>query len=126
MDKLIIKAKKNFPYIHLDPQTGKLELKGKSSPEDAHEFYEPILNWLKEYSQNPAKKTVLEIYLNYFNTASSKNIFYILRIMQSITETGNEVTIRWIYDKNDIDLKEAGEDYAQIVDAPFEFVIINK
>jgi hypothetical protein len=126
MDKLKIKAKNNFPYIHLDPDSGKLEFKGKSSPENAQEFYEPILTWLKEYSKTPAKKTVLEIYLNYFNTASSKSIFYILRIIQSIAKSGNNVLIRWVYDVNDIDLMEAGKDYAQIVDAPFEFVTVNK
>jgi hypothetical protein len=126
MDKLIIQAKNNFPYTHLDPQTGILEFKGKSSPENAHEFYEPILNWLKEYSKKPAKITVLEIYLNYFNTASSKNIFYMLRIMQSIAESGNTVKIKWMYDKNDSDLLEAGEDYSQIVEAPFEFISLDK
>lgn len=124
MDKLIIEAENLLPEINLDPQTGKLVFSGKSSPDDVHEFYTPVLNWLKEYALNPAEKTVMEFYMYYFNTASAKMIFTVMKTLIPLSEVGKHVKIVWKYQEDDEDLLEAGKDYSLIVDVPFEFVAI--
>jgi hypothetical protein len=83
---------------------------------------EPVLNWLNEYAENPNKKTVFNFKLTYFNTASSKLLLDILMKLEEMHEKGQEVLIRWHYPEDDEDMAEAGEEYADIVDVPFEQV----
>jgi hypothetical protein len=37
-------------------------------------------------------------------------------------EEGHKVMVRWHYPEEDEDMKEAGEEYAEMVDVPFEMV----
>ncbi|MFW6100856.1 MAG: DUF1987 domain-containing protein, partial [Bacteroidota bacterium] len=96
------------------------EISGRSLPEDVSTFYEPILNWLDEYAEDPNGKTVFSFKLVYFNTASSKLLLDILMKLESLYENGNDVFIKWYYPEDDEDMQEAGEEYADIVDIPFE------
>jgi hypothetical protein len=58
----------------------------------------------------------------YFNTASSKLLLDILMKLEEIHEAGHDVLIRWHYPEDDEDMEEAGEEYSDIVDVPFEQV----
>ena len=91
-------------------------------PKMSASFYEPVLNWLNEYAENPNKKTVFNFKLTYFNTASSKLLLDILMKLEEMHEKGHDVLIRWHYPEDDEDMEEAGEEYADIVDVPFEQV----
>ena len=39
-----------------------------------------------------------------------------------MNEDNDKVTIRWHYPSNDEDMKEAGEEYADMVEVPFEMI----
>jgi hypothetical protein len=108
------------PKVILDPENDHFEISGRSLPEDASVFYEPILEWLKSYANEPNKKTLFNIKLGYFNTASSKLLLDILMILEEINENDNEVLVNWYYPEDDEDMEEAGEEYAEIVDVPFD------
>jgi hypothetical protein len=125
MDKFIREADNLFPGIKLDAETGKLEFYGKSSPDDVHAFYEPVFEWLEAYCKDPAEKTVMEFFLNYFNTASAKEIFSIMKTLVPLVESGKNARIRWLYDEDDEDLLDAGKDYSLIVEVEFDFVPMN-
>ncbi|MBQ5513471.1 MAG: SiaC family regulatory phosphoprotein, partial [Bacteroidales bacterium] len=58
----------------------------------------------------------------YFNTASSKLLLDILMKLEQLSEDGNDVLVRWYYPEDDEDMQEAGEEYSDIVDVPFEQV----
>ena len=60
------------PYVHLDANTGEFCLKGVSIPENATQFFLPIMSWLEGYAQQPQPKTTVHIQLEYFNTSSSR------------------------------------------------------
>ena len=122
METIKIQGTEDTPKITLDKETEVLEISGRSLPEDVTSFYEPVLTWLDEYSQNPNPKTVFNFKLVYFNTASSKLLLDILMKLEEIHEAGNEVLIRWHFPEDDEDMEEAGEEYADIVDVPFEQV----
>ena len=47
---------------------GKLEIKGRSIPENSVEFYKPLVDWLEQYLSSPAPLTEVSIKLEYFNT----------------------------------------------------------
>jgi hypothetical protein len=122
METIKIQGSEDTPKIILDAGNEILEISGRSLPEDVSSFYEPVLNWLNEYAENPNKKTVFNFKLTYFNTASSKLLLDILMKLEEMHEKGQEVLIRWHYPEDDEDMAEAGEEYADIVDVPFEQV----
>lgn len=111
------------PIVVLDPTSGVLEMEGKSLPENVSSFYGPILNWLSEYAESPAERTLFEMKLNYFNTASSKIILDVLMKLEEMKIEGNEVLVNWHFNESDEDMEDAGDEYAEIVeDLPFEFI----
>ncbi len=119
-----IQGTDDTPQVILDPNPDnpKFEISGRSLPEDVVAFYEPILEWLDEYAKNPLPKTVFDFKLEYFNTASSKLILDILLKLEDMYDDGHDVLVRWHYPEDDEDMQEAGEEYADIVEVPFEQV----
>jgi hypothetical protein len=122
METIKIQGTEDTPKVTLDKENEIMEISGRSLPEDVSSFYGPILSWLDEYAQGPNKKTVFNFKLVYFNTASSKLLLDILMKLEEIHEAGHDVLIRWHYPEDDEDMEEAGEEYSDIVDVPFEQV----
>ena len=122
METIKIAGTEDTPNVILDSENEIFEISGRSLPEDVASFYDPILNWLDEYSEGPNEKTIFNFKLVYFNTASSKLLLDILMKLEEIHEGGNDVLIRWYYPEDDEDMEEAGEEYSDIVDVPFEQV----
>ena len=109
------------PSIIFGADDGMLEIKGKSIPENSLEFYRPVFEWLDNYSQAPAPATTLKVALEYFNTSSSKCLLDIFRKLEAINLSGRStVKVNWVYDSDDEDMMEAGEDYQALVKVPFE------
>lgn len=118
---LLIDNSIKTPSISFGADNGMLEIKGKSIPENSLEFYRPVFDWLDDYSQAPAPSTVLRVALEYFNTSSSKCLLDIFRKLESINLSGkSSVKVNWVYDSDDEDMMEAGEDYQALVKVPFE------
>jgi len=120
MEAIKIKGTEDTPNVILDAADNIMEISGRSLPEDVSSFYGPILNWLTEYSKKPNPKTIFNFKLVYFNTASSKLILDILMKLEDLTKKGNEVLVKWYYPEDDEDMQEAGNEYADIVEVPFE------
>jgi len=120
MEALIIEEARDTPGVILDPSNNKFEMSGKSLPEDVGSFYDPILEWIENYSSSPNEETLFEMKMSYFNTASSKMLLDILFALEEMAEEGNNVKIHWHYKDNDEDMKDAGEEYSEIVEIPFE------
>ena len=125
METLKIIGSEDTPGVLLDTGSGIFEISGRSLPEDVTAFYNPLLVWLDKYSENPLVKTVFNFKLTYFNTASSKMILDVMMKLESLHESGKEVLVKWFYPNDDEDMKEAGAEYADIVDIPFEQVGYN-
>lgn len=126
MNSINIKGTDDTPNVILDKDKGLLEISGRSLPEDVNMFYEQILTWIDEYSENPNDRTEFNFKLEYFNTASSKVILDILLKFEEIVEKGKEVVIKWHYHEDEEDMLEAGEEYADIVEIPFDYVVYNQ
>jgi hypothetical protein len=120
MEAIKIKGTEDTPNVILDAAENQMEISGRSLPEDVSSFYGPILNWLADYIKSPNPKTVFNFKLVYFNTASSKLILDILMKLEDLTKKGNEVLVKWHYPEDDEDMQEAGNEYADIVEVPFE------
>jgi hypothetical protein len=119
MEAITIEATIDTPGIVLDPKNNIFEISGKSYPEDTREFYGPVLEWMDRYVQSPNPETTFSFKLKYFNSSSYKPIFDILSKLETI-KTGN-VNVQWFYKSGDIDMKESGEEFADLVELSFSF-----
>jgi len=102
----------NTPNIIFDYESGFIEFDGKSYPENTFDFYNPLLEWLKEYFTDKAQdKTTVSFKLTYFNSATTQILFDILDIINDGDK--KELVVNWYYDgDNDNGL----EDYEDISD----------
>jgi hypothetical protein len=118
MKSIYLKGTFDTPNVIFDKETGVFEISGRSLPENAYSFYKPLLDWLDEYKKAPNEETVLHIKLEYFNTASSKALLDIFTKLEGL----KAAKIAWHYMFDDEDMEEAGTEYAELVDVPFEFI----
>jgi len=126
MEPISIAGTPKTPTVHFDAGNGKIEIKGRSIPENSIEFYKPLVDWLEQYLSTPAALTEVNIQLEYFNTSSSKCILDVFKKLEAIYKSGNEVLINWFYEEDDEDMLEAGEDYQSIIKIPFKMVEIDE
>ena len=126
MEPLIYEGTAKTPTIHFDADQGRLELRGRSIPENSIDFYKPLIAWVDKYARSPRPSTVVHVQLEYFNTSSSKCILDLFKKLELVRGTGNEVTVLWHYEEDDEDMLEAGEDYQAIINLPFKMIQIQE
>ena len=126
MKNIEIEGSPKTPEINFKADTGVIEIKGRSIPENSIEFYKPMIDWLEEYATSPQPKTIVNIQLEYFNTSSSKCILDVFKKLEVISKNGNEVVVNWYYEEDDEDMLEAGEDYQSIIRIPFKMIEIEE
>jgi len=121
MNALIVDDTKETPRIHFDPSNNIFEISSRSLPEDADEFYIPVIKWLENYAQNPNSKTNFTFKLDYYNTASAR---YITRMVKILDELGSshEVKVYWYYREIDEDMEAMGEEYNEMTDIDIELI----
>ena len=120
MDIIKIQGTDDTPAVILDTENEVFQLSGRSLPEDVASFYDPIIDWLDDFAESDKKRMTFGFKLEYFNTASSKLLLDILLKLEEMFESGKEIMVKWYYPEDDEDMEEAGEEYADIVDVPFE------
>lgn len=126
MENLHIEATKYTPEIKLDADKGLLAFSGKSYPENTFDFYQSVLNWITGYfEQETQKRTVVEMDIIYFNSSSSKLFFDLFDILEEADERGKEITVHWLYDAENENALEAGEDFKEDFEA-LDFTLIEK
>lgn len=120
MEIINIPATEDTPKVVLDHVNKVFEISGRSLPEDVVVFYQPVIQWLDDLEKSPIPNLELAIKLEYFNTASSKLILDILLKLEEINQNGTPLKVKWFYLSSDSDMREAGEEYSEIVSLPFE------
>lgn len=119
--ELKIDATEDTPGVHFDADTGIFKLYGRSLPEDAFWFYNPVLEWLTDYAKNALPLTEFHFDLEYFNTASAKQIFKISNILCELSKT-KTVKVNWHYDEGDRDMFSSGGRFSKLCGMPFELI----
>ena len=122
MEILNLEGTEDTPKIILDKKNGIFEISGRSLPEDSAEFFDPVLQWVKEYRNDPNNVTDIVFKLDYFNTASSKFIQDILAQFENVSG----VKVSWFYFEDDESMEEAGNEFSEFVNIPFEFHTIEE
>nr|WP_294860918.1 DUF1987 domain-containing protein [uncultured Fluviicola sp.] len=126
MENLHLEGSAKTPSIHFDATTGKLELKGRSIPENSVEFYKPLNDWIDSYGKDPIGETSVDVKLEYFNTSSSKCILDLFKKLEAISGSKTKVIVNWFFEEDDEDMEEAGQDYQAIISLPFNIIEVEE
>lgn len=118
MEKLVVQKTDTTPEIVFDPSTDSFKISGRSIPLNPKRFYAPVLDWIAEYVKNPNEKTSLDVYMDYFNTAST---FLITDIIRQFKKGLNNKTfeVNWYHDKGDDDVLEIAGNMEGVVGIKF-------
>ena len=120
MNALEIPAKDASPYIKFDPK-GKIEIKGKSYDEDVISLYALLQKKVKEFAESDQEMLEVNIYLKYFNTASSKCLFdFVTALKEMHEEKGKNVQMEWNYIEGDDSMQEEIEEFKDEIDFDFQ------
>lgn len=117
MENFEMHATNDTPHVLCNAE-GEIIMTGRSLPENPIKMYEPIFEWAEKFDK---EEILLNFKLEYFNTASSKQIF---NLIKSLVENPNikTVKVKWHYEEGDYDSKETGEHFSHLFKIPFEFI----
>jgi len=121
MGILRIEKGKNTPEIVLDPE-GIIQISGRSIHENAEEFYQPVEEWINEYVKKPAEVTVVNIHMEYFNSATARVFIKLFQKIIYVTVKDKKYVFNWYYDEGDDDILERGEYFSSVLLVPFNFI----
>lgn len=121
MRALKVEGTEFTPDISFDGEKGIFSMSGVSRPENANEFYEPVIKWLNDYIDGPADNTSVNIRFDYFNTSSLKYFLIILSSLKEISDNGKKLEIVWWYDSEDESMLEAGKNLEELSELEFKY-----
>ena len=106
--------------VNFDTQKMVLEISGISIPENADAFFQPMYDWLEQIVKVHKGNITVRINLTYFNTSSVRHLLIIIKTL--ITAYGGNMTVQWVYEAYDEEIRERGEQLSEVVKFPFEFI----
>lgn len=124
MEELRISSTKNSPEIIMNPD-GIIKINGRSIHENVTEFFEPVEDWVSEYIRTPGDITIVDINLEYFNSASAKVFIHLLQKLTYVTLKHKKFIFNWYYEEGDEDILERGEYFSSILDVPINFIKVD-
>ena len=92
-----------YPVVNFNYYSGVCEISGESYMEETYKFYEPVIEWLRDFIKEQ-KPIIFNIKLIYFNTSSSRFLLEILDILKGFSDSGNSVEVNWYYRPDDPDM----------------------
>lgn len=111
------------PEVVLDPVNHTFSIKGECYPENPIPFFSPILAKLEQHlRQNDPARFVANFHLHYVNSASTKGIQSLLKVLNDAGEKGISIDVYWIHDPDDDAMEELGIDLAE----DFTFLAFNR
>lgn len=120
MDNINIEATKATPCVEYND--GVLRVSGQSYPENALQFYQPVLQWVQGYMEVLEGQACFEFDLEYMNTSSSKCIMDLIDILDSAFTQGKDIVINWYYDADNESLLECAEEFQEDVTVTFNII----
>jgi hypothetical protein len=127
MKKLFIEQTAYSPKVNFDPENNFFEISGESRPPDVDGFYSEIIKWFDDYSSSiikmkgVKKPAFFNLNFNYFNSPSAKYILNFCKHIGKVRSKGENIGIKWYYEKDDTDMLEMGKEISRIAQVPFEY-----
>ncbi len=123
MTDITISSTNVTPFVSVNSTDATIVIKGKSSPPNSLEFYYPLITKIKMLFADIQQPITVDIAFRYFNTSSSKCLFDFFKMLKGLQNEGKTVNIHWHYEEDDEDMMETGEDYAELLELDFKFIM---
>jgi hypothetical protein len=120
MNDLIIKPTDKSLAVNIS--YGILNFTGRSILTDPKVFFDPVNTWVEKYLKNPAGETVVNVKLEYIDTASTQSLYQILRLLNGVRKKGLILRLNWYIEDEDPEMKELGEMIEQRLGVEFQFI----
>jgi len=124
LSSLILSASEDTPEVLFSAEEGMLRIDGRSLPENAYNFYHPLIEWTRVYCKLFNQPTSIELNLDYFNSSSGRYLFEILTIVELESKDRTKFSILWKVEKDDELMIEKGEELKSLLDLPFVIELI--
>ncbi|MFM7310574.1 MAG: DUF1987 domain-containing protein [Flavobacteriales bacterium] len=116
-----IAATSDTPMVQFSPE-GMLTIQGRSLPENAFEFYDPVLSAMRAFMQHEAAGIQLNIQLDYFNSSSGRYLFEMFHLLEGSKSPALHA-VNWYVDKDDELMMERGAEMQSLVQVKFKIYI---
>jgi hypothetical protein len=120
--KFYIAGTTSSPEIDFNVEEKKFIVRGRSMPNDAESFFNPILTWLRDNLKHQFLKANIDVTLDYYNTGSFIRLMSMFNLLEELNGFDNELTIRWICESDDDDNIADGESFKDVLKIPFEII----
>ena len=94
-------------------------IKGSGMPENSREFFQLFFNEEIKEKLRKLRKIIITIELDHFSNSFSKEL---LDFFKFFVKEKLNAEVAWLYEEDDEDMIEAGEDYQAILFLPFKLV----
>lgn len=122
MENYYIAGTEDTPQIEFDSDSRVFTISGRSLPENAIEFYAPVLEWIeKNLGEAERNSFIFEVKIEYFNTSSSKQLAKLFLTIEKFVEQ-HDILIKWFYEKEDLDMLMSGNQYSKFLKLNFKFI----
>jgi len=124
---LKIDGTKRSPMICLDPESQTYIISGNCYLENVIRFFRPLMNWLEQYKKELQKNNSINNFtfkfsFSYFNSATFKYLIQILKKLKEFEDIGTKITIIWLYEADDDDMKDSGFDLIALSNINISFI----
>ena len=115
MEKFQTPAMEDTPLVSFDHLSGVFKIEGKSFPESAWDFYNPLFQWIDQYTKVPLEKTELAFRMDYVDSSSLKCFVEIGSKLKEMVQENRTFTMIWLFAEEDVEMKEIGESLADVL-----------
>lgn len=122
MESLFVESGTYSPLVQFETD-GSMLLEGRAIPEDVNKLFSPMIDFVTGLR---APNAVLNINLEYFNTATSKKMLELLKHLDANTKI-DKILINWHYEDGDDDSVEMAEIYEEcLMRSEFRYIMHNE
>jgi hypothetical protein len=104
MEDIHIEPTKNSPLVEFYA-SGKLIMAGSAYPENAREFFDPLIEWIMNLQTGNVD---FDLIIEYINTSAAKKLLEMLQKLERNSQIATR-NVNWFYQKWDTDSLETGQ-----------------
>ena len=118
MDALLFPPSDDTPGVVYDTQKDSFTISGRSLPENAIQFYAPVLGWMNNYIRSPKEISNFTFHFEYVSTSSTKQVMKLMLAIDQLSKS-KKVNVYWHYDSGDSDMLQTGERLEKLTSLKF-------
>ncbi|MDD2564652.1 MAG: DUF1987 domain-containing protein [Salinivirgaceae bacterium] len=121
MEVLLIEQTEFTPMVIFEPNRKVYEITGRSYLENPQDFFHAVLTYIEKVFPAISHPIVLKVTVEYFNSASSRYLLAVFRLLNDFLLSGQKISIEWHY--VDDETLSDGEMYEGLLKVPFNYVL---